>query len=325
MNAPFTNPDDSPSAQACYWVVRLHSADCTEAERLGFMRWLAQDKNHRNTYHAAAALWLQMEGLRTTAEPQLQAARTYLLQARQKRSRPTLSWLAIAASLLLVLSAAPDWWAGLNTATYRTKIGERAHFALSDGSSIDLNTNSEVQVYYAWNARKATLLSGEAFFTVRHNSGKPFEVTAGSGRIRDLGTQFDVYRQENEVAVAVLEGEVAVNTSQGTASFVQAGQQINYDLAGQLSAIAPIGSETAAWREGRLTFAGQTLAEALKQLNRYHPVALTLRDPKLSTLRVSGSFPSDNLKLALDTLTAALPIKIISSSPQQILLGSSNK
>jgi len=326
MTPSSAKPAESVPAQASLWVVKLHSADCTAAERRAFADWLAQSESHRSTYRDVEALWRQMGGLGSVADPRLQAARAYLSQARGKRRRLAPKRLALAASLLLVVSTVPYWWPWLAADTYRTAIGEHTRIELSDGSTIDLNTDSEVRVYYSWNTRQATLQRGEALFSVVHDSGKPFEVAASGGLIRDLGTQFDVYRQENGVTVTVLEGEIAVSAAQGSVSSVPAGYRIGYDHAGRLSTAARIDtSEIVAWREGRLVFKSQSLTEVLRQLSRYHAVALTLRDPQLAALSVSGSFPIDNLKLTLDTLAAALPVKITRSSQRQILLDNPDK
>ncbi|MDD5277013.1 MAG: FecR domain-containing protein [Methylovulum sp.] len=321
MTSSPDQPADPILAQASRWVIRLHAADCTAAERQAFAVWLAQSERHRTMYRDVESLWQRLGGLGSTADPQLQAARAYLQQARRKRRRLTMPRLALVASLLLAVTTAPYWWPWLAGETYRTAIGEHRHITLSDGSSIDLNTDSVVRVYDVWNARRATLERGEALFSIVHDGSNLFAVAADEGRIRDLGTQFDVYRQDNGVTVTVLEGEVAVSTDQGSVGSVRAGYRVGYDHEGRLSATARTDiADAAAWREGRLVFKGQSLAEVLRQLGRYHDTGLTLRDPQLAALSVSGSFPTDNLNLALDTLAAALPVKITRTGQRQILL-----
>jgi len=110
---------------------------------------------------------------------------------------------------------------------------------LSDGSRIDLNTDTELSIQYTWTARSVKLERGEALFSVVHNPEKPFEVIAAGGRIQDIGTRFNIYRQADRVSVTVLEGEVSVAAKQNaTAQNLIPGQQISYDSTGQTSAIA---------------------------------------------------------------------------------------
>jgi transmembrane sensor len=40
-------------------------------------------------------------------------------------------------------------------------------------------------------AASVELIHGEAFFTVAHDAERPFDVHAGKGRIRDIGTAFE--------------------------------------------------------------------------------------------------------------------------------------
>jgi transmembrane sensor len=210
----------------------------------------------------------------------------------------------------------------VNVGVYRTAKGEQTHIQLSDGTRIDLNTDTELQVGVAWLSRKVTLMQGEAFFTVTHNPDQPFEVTAADGLIRDIGTQFNVYRHGDQVSVSVLEGEVSVTSAQTTQpQNLSAGMQLTYHQGGQAQlAQSTDPADASAWRENRMVFKGQTLATVLEQLERYHNVRLATQDPKLQALKVSGSFPTDNLDLALDTIAASLPVKITRNGANGVVL-----
>ena len=58
--------------------------------------------------------------------------------------------------------------------------------------------------------RRIELLSGEAFFTVAKDPGRPFRVTANGTEAEALGTAFSVALQDNDARVAVTEHSVAV-------------------------------------------------------------------------------------------------------------------
>ena len=59
-----------------------------------------------------------------------------------------------------------------------------------------------------------------------------------------------------------------------------------------------------------------SLEQVLATLARYHGVRLTVGSPQVAAMRVSGSFPSDDLKLALDTIAATLPVHIVKRGAQ---------
>jgi transmembrane sensor len=190
-----------------------------------------------------------------------------------------------------------------------------------------LNTDTQLQVSYTLFSRKVTMEHGEALFTVKHDADKPFEVAASGGIIRDIGTQFNVYQQADKVSVTVLEGEVSVSKTQGsTSQMLTAGMQYTYNQNGQ-SQLANNGDyiDVGNWREGRIVFKGQRLDVVLEQLSRYHAVKLSTSNSKLAALKVSGSFPTNDLNLALNTIAASLPVKLNRLGADRIALMASSK
>jgi transmembrane sensor len=297
---------------AVSWVTRLHSGDCTDQERQNFEDWLAQSEAHRVAHHEVAAFWNGLSQIEPHAAPQLAAARAYLRDARLSRRIFSEKRLVGVLSLVLLIGFSPILWSWLTTDTYRTAKGESTNIQLSDGSRIDLNTDTELSVQYTWSTRSVKLERGEALFAVVHNAEKPFEVIAAGGRILDIGTRFNIYRQAEQVSVTVLEGEVSVAPGKSfAAQNLFFGQQISYDSNGQSSAISHADIDVAtAWKKGQLVFKGQSLSVVLEQLGRYHDASLQVQGTRLQKLKVSGVFPTNNLNLALNTIAGALPIKV---------------
>ena len=308
--------------QASHWVTRLHSADCTEAERYAIDDWLAENETHSVAYQQVLTFWQQLADIEPHAGVELEAARAYLRDKRQARRPFSSKRAATLLSLLLVMSTSPFFWSWLHTQNYHTAKGERASIELSDGSQIELNTDTELSVQYTDEARNVKLQHGEALFTVEHNSAKPFAVTAANGVIKDIGTRFNVYQQAVKVSVTVLEGEVSVTTDKNaTPHNVKPNQQLSYDTNGQLTPVSQVDvNSTTAWQKKQLVFKAQPLSAVIEQLARYHNVSLHIADPRLQALKVSGSFPSDDLHTALNTIASALPIKISSTGANAFLI-----
>jgi len=298
--------------EAARWFALLRSGSFSALQQNAFQQWLARSEAHRAAYLEIECFWNGLESLQDAAKPQLQEARAYIKQEQLRRRKFSRSMLALAASIMLVTAVSPFWRIVLDNGTYRTAKGEQSHIQLSDGSRIDINTDSELRVAYSWSAREVTLTRGEALFSVTHNPDKPFHIIASKGIIRDIGTRFNVYRQGDDVSVTVLEGEVSV-AAKGALKNLLPNQKIHYDAAGRLSPILSADiNEVTAWQKQQLVFKGQPLSRVLAELERYHNVTLQIADARLKTLKVSGSFPSDNLALALTTMSSALPIKVVS-------------
>lgn len=326
MTDTYDTSSGSVHELAVFWVTRLHSGDCTDQERHDFEVWLAQSEAHRIAHQDVAAFWEGLSRIEPLAAPQLAAARAYLRKTRQSRRASTKKRLAGILSLILITGFSPLGWTWLSTDIYRTAKGESTSIELSDGSRIDLNTDTELSVQYTWTARSVKLERGEALFSVVHNPEKPFEVSAAGGRIQDIGTRFNIYRQADRVSVTVLEGEVSVASSQSsTTQNLTPGQQISYDSTGQTSAISPVDIDAAtAWQKGQLVFKGQPLNRVLEQLGRYHDASLQVPDSRLQSLKVSGVFPTNNLSLALNTIAGALPIKVSQTATNTFVIAPSD-
>lgn len=300
----FPDTTDHTDAQsAADWLARRQSGSYGAADQRAFLRWLNASEENRRAYAEAERLWEEMRALDMIAGSQLAQARAYL--ARRRRRWPLL--LASAATVMLSLAF---WQAYPDGDTYRTAVGERRSVELADGSRLDLNTDSEALVRFSAQGRAIELLRGQAMFTVAHGDGRPFDVHAGGASIRDIGTRFDVRLRETTTAVAVLDGEVEIR-GDGRTLALQRGQGIDYTRAGLLGAPHAVDVERlAAWREGKLDFQAQALAEVIEELARYHQATITISDPLLRKIRVSGVFPTNDLGQTLQTIEATLPVSV---------------
>ncbi|OHX37186.1 hypothetical protein BJL95_21190 [Methylomonas sp. LWB] len=309
-----TNSDERDARirrEASAWLARLNSGDCSTDDRAGFEAWLAMDTRHADAFRRAERLWRELAGLGEVARPQLKQAQAVYRHARRKRRWP-MAGLAAAALLAGVLIVNPPIWQWLTAERFTTGKGERETVTLSDGSSIELNTDTAIRVNYSARARRVWLERGEAWFNVAHNNLTRFEVRVGEGWIEDIGTQFNVRRDPANLDVAVQEGEVAVQVATNPEVLhLTAGQQTNFDRQGRAAPVrAGDLAAIAAWRGGVLVLKNLTLADVARELERYHAVSIEIADADLRQLSVSGRFPTDNLPLALNTIATALPVRI---------------
>lgn len=304
--------------QAIDWLLRIRSENCTETERHAFNIWLEESPSHRQAYETAQAQWEWMEPFKTMAFP----ARDAALRYRGKPPRRLFKYSAAAALLLAFSLTAfmPNGWVGIPH-TYIAEKGGRQTITLADGSSVELNTESEVRVHFNRWHRNVEMIKGEAFFTVTHDSERPFEVRTGSGRIRDIGTAFEVYIKPEHVIVAVQEGIVEVQASEKRK--LTAGQQLAFNGSGKFQVLQ--GQDVAgltAWRQGNLVFRDRRLDDVLTEVGRYHHTRIRLQNEALGKLRVSGTFHTAELDDTLSAITAILPVNIDHVGEHEIVLKS---
>jgi len=302
--------------QAVVWLLRLQSENCTAEDLLTFEKWLSEHPSHRQAFDLVSGQWQWLERFKTTDFPARSAAVRY-------RPKPRLHLLGYSAAAAVVLTLAltafsTDGWLGFPH-TYTAQKGDHQIIVLADGSTVELNTDSKIEVLFNHWYRQVKLIKGEAFFTVKHNAERPFAVQTEQGMIRDIGTAFDVYVKSNEVIVAVEEGSVEIETTHKLE--LSAGQQLAFDRTGDFQPLREqdIASFTA-WRHGRLVFHNRNLDEVLIELSRYHASRIYLRNPSFAKLKVSGTFHTTNLDNTLNAIATLFPVKISHPSKDEVVL-----
>ncbi len=250
-------------------------------------------------------------------------------------------WLSIAAGLLVVLGGILFWGDAVfnNGDTYSTDIGEQRSFTLEDGSTIHLNTQSEIRVRFDADVRHIDLVRGEALFIVAKDPAHPFQVHGGETLFSALGTRFNVRLWDDRAMVTVLEGRVEVatdvsvlepielttNKRQGAdkvmdmarvtvnAGLIElgAGEQVSV-VGAVIQQIAFANPEqVTAWTSRRLIFTAEPLATVLDEFNRYNRQSIRVQDPELSALEISGTFDPSDVDSLLDSLKTIRRIEVI--------------
>lgn len=189
---------------------------------------------------------------------------------------------------------------------YRTAIGEMSQVTLADGSKLQLNTDSEVRVSFSKTKRQLELVSGEVFFDVAKDPTKPFVVNVGDDQVTAVGTAFNIDTQlGKDTEVLVTEGKVKVNHNAGGMDsayqdlFLTPGQSVT--IVGNAAEVKhDLDSEALlSWRQGVLVFQGESLAEAIKEIDRYTPLTFTIMDETVANVSVGGFFKTGDTEQLL--------------------------
>ena len=319
--------------QALDWFVLLSSAQPTEEQRLAFQRWLAADNRHQRAYDELDTLDADLDGLRDAFAPPLSPVRgaqqvdavpapVYPLPFKASRRWPPIKHLwsaAIAACFALVLVNIPRFAPGM-LADYQTAVGEQVRVELPDGSIAWLNTDSAIDVDYSEERRQINLLRGEALFEVAKNPNRPFSVNAAGGRSTALGTVYCVHATHNNVEVTVTEGTVEVVSPLAEAAggagsahrvVLTRNQQVRYvpgELPGVVSDTAP--NAQVAWRNGFIDIRNRPLADALAEIDRYHPGRIVLLADSQTLQPVTARLSIASVDNGLDALVSTQGLSV---------------
>lgn len=113
-------------------------------------------------------------------------------------------------------------------------------------------------------------------------------------------------RDQASVAPIFLTG----NDSSG-ARILTAGRQITIGPNGQIPAPQVMPAvEPAAWRYGRLAYVDTPLKDIIADANRYSRQPIEIADPRVADMKVSVTYPSDQIEQMVSALARSLSLKV---------------
>lgn len=327
----FTSEDDPIEAAAAAWLAEREDG-FSSAQAREFEQWRRLDPRHaaaverlEQTCALLERLPLVRARLPLAEETPFPVAETSpATNRRWQQPRWIGGWAAAAAAICLL-----GWWiwpASVSVTRYSTVAGAYERVTLPDGSIVELNANSAVEVRFTAEKRCITLAAGEAHFSVTHDTLRPFIVQAGAISVRAVGTAFNVRMAAAEVEVFVTEGKVAVGeTADHAANSASEARQrerpavrvraelgVNERLLipSAPSGLAPVSlaipvvekiapdviRQALSWQERKLVFVETPLHKVAEQFNRRNRLQLVIADPALAERPVGGTFAADNVE-----------------------------
>lgn len=267
--------------RAIEWHVRLRDGDDETWE--AFADWIAEDPRHAEAYDRVEALDDRIEPLLASLD-EGQAAND--MQGGPAPRRRFMLWAggALAASIVAVLALMPP----ANSQRYEiaTASGERRQIQIDEGTDIALNGGTKL-ILNRDDPRAATLVEGQALFRVRHDDSRPFVLKVGEVRIVDLGTIFDVVREDGQIRIAVAEGKVEYRAPGKTVA-LDAGQSLVADAAGDVQVYDTPIEAVGAWQHRRYLYSSAPLSRVAADLSRGLAVPIRVA-PELANRPFSGN------------------------------------
>lgn len=310
MTGANATPDPRVVKQAIQWTLRLNGN--ADAELLNACEhWRRASPEHE-------IAWLRVQALNNElaagyqALPGARAALETLENTTQRLQRrqalKLLSTFAVGASALWLARDIAPWQRWM--ADFSTVIGERRRFTLADGSILQLNTDSAVNVRFDSSQRLLLLERGEILLSTAKDASRPLRVSNRDGLFEALGTRFVLRQDERSTRLSVEEGAVAIapRVRGQTTTIAETGQ--TYEINGDSALLAERGSmDSAAWADGLIVTRDMRLADFLAEIGRYRHGHLHC-DESVADLRLSGVFRLDDTDQLLALLPRTLPVRV---------------
>jgi transmembrane sensor len=337
--------------QAARWRVRLSMSNLSAHDRSEFERWLKESPDNRLAFDAMDRAW-EAAGEEADDRAMLRMRESALrFQAAEKPS--SWAWPASIAATIALACGVWSWngklgWSGpeglptegathevtmiknVTRGQYETHVGERSIIELADGSTVTLDTASRVSLDLTAKEREVHLLAGQANFEVAKDKARPFVVYAADRRITAVGTAFDVRLEQRVVLVTLAEGKVAVdqlamrteNQSHNeplVRTNLEAGEQLVAAVGGAASIRGANLEQSNSWRNGRLVFEAERLADAIVEINRYSTTPIVIADSDIGEIKISGVFSTSTPKSFTHALTEYFAIDAVEQGDVTVL------
>lgn len=234
-----------------------------------------------------------------------------------KRTVPLLAYWTVGAAAAMILVFLGLFHSGVFAPVTQTATAMQQTVWLPDSSMVVVNSLSTLKANYRLTDGKRKLeLEGEAYFRVK--KGKAFQVDFPGGKLKVLGTEFNViaYSPEN-VRVDCASGKVQVELNDQLITLVK-GQGVH--LKGQeMEGPYTIGqSEIENRLQGIYVWHQESLDEIFAYLGHRFGYTVSLA-PSLQKRNFSGTFTLNDLQQSLEVLSEAMQINYsIDESLKQI-------
>lgn len=290
---------------AATWYVQLNDGATSEARTQAWQAWMQSSPEH-------AAAWARVEKLQQQWAMMPQQAALSCLGAAQAQRRDVLKMLG-----MLVAVGGCSWFAVEQVpyrsmlAQQRTGIRERRSLRLDDGSQLELNADTALDIHFDSKQRLIQLLRGEIIVqTAKDPAQRPFMVQTAQGRVRALGTRFSVRQLPEQTRVGVMQAAVEVSPQRHAnhALRLEAGQQVTFDF-DRVGSARPLPAGSSAWVQGMLSVDDWRLGDFIEELGRYRPGVLHCA-AEVHGLKISGAFRIDDTDTVLENLGKSLPVKV---------------
>ena len=191
----------------------------------------------------------------------------------------------------------------------KTDKGERGTITLPDGTSVRLNSESELtyQQNFGLKERKV-YLKGEGFFDVVKQKDKAFTVNTKFININVLGTAFNVYTYENtdSVEMTLVRGLVKVSTVNPpyqTVNVVPNEKVVYNKKTGKMHIQSSENQIETAWIKSALSFCSTSLKDVLGKVGRKYGFTFEIKDKKMLEDLYTGVFDEADINEVMEILS----------------------
>jgi transmembrane sensor len=353
------------SEQAAAWYIEQQEP-LSERQRVAFMNWLRTSPAHVAEYFAIVQMNGDMKAAAalkgiTTAELVEQARHSNPIVMFPRMGKPAakpaqaapsprigrfftgiagmaavvaLTWLGVVHRPASVVQPS----AQVYTQSYIGDATGVRSLTLSDGTLVQLDHDSRIDVRFETHVRHITVVRGHALFDAGKDPTRPLLVDVGGHVLQDIGTIFEVRRDAKGDTLTVLSGRVRVLNVQHASSTnddapalgdpiadLTAGQQVELDASG-VSPVHPVQpTQVTAWLPSDISFQHETVGNVARRFNAYTSKPLVIESNDIAGKHISGIFHANNPQAFVAYLATLPDVRIIDAGDRIRVVSASHQ
>ena len=300
--------------QAIHWLLRLRNNAANARLRQQCDVWRAEHQEHELAWQRVKTLQAELSNNFPAVPGALDTLENSAHGLGRRQALKMLSGALLIGSGAWMGKDVAGWqqW----TADFATNTGERRGFQLPDGTRLELNTASAVDLDYTPQQRLIKLTRGEIIITCGGidqgaSFDRPLRVQSHHGVFEGVDARFILLQGPVCTQLSVTAGRVAIHSpiaSNGGPIQVLPGQ--SYLIDHRQARLAPaLDMDAGAWVDGLIVPRNMRLDNFLHEVGRYRTGYISCA-ADIADLRLSGGFQLDNTDKLLTILAQTLPVKV---------------
>lgn len=189
---------------------------------------------------------------------------------------------------------------------------------LPDGSRVWLNRNTELSYYGDQEAETRNVkLTGEAFFEISPDPGRPFVINAGDGTITVVGTSFNVIsnNSSNEVEVYVKTGKVRLSDTNGGKGIMLEPEYIGTIDNGNPVIRKNENANYLSWKTNLLVYNSERLEVVFSDLKKVYNIDVITDNPEILNKTITATYDREPQDTIIDLICTTFTLSYSKEGP----------
>lgn len=270
-----------------------------KAEQAELLNWVNASKENKEAFTQSVALYRKLSAPKADSKDAMWEEIATVVK-QQKKSIALWKYASIAAACVIgfILSYTFIFNSNQNTQHLLTITAPDSilQSICPDSSEITLNTGSTLTLLDGFGKNhRNTEFDGYGYFSIKHNSQKPFTTIAGFVKVEVLGTKFCINKDSlgRFIEVSLFEGSVkCTDLRNNTSTILEPGKQaVYYTQSDKQTVVQTLEHRNPlVWKTGMLKFKNAPFTIAIPQIEEFFGKTIMMNDSAILDKTMYGKF-----------------------------------